>query len=297
MSVNYTIQSGDTLTKIAQEYYGLSGSEAYSKALEIAKENNIENPNLIHAGGSLTLFDTKEENAPENQNYENTYKELLEKQKALYQYQDAQTYGIKDNSGYNPETDQYFAFANPDIFKSADGNEKAELYKETVLQLAEQDIKANDKGEKNGKIDFAEFQETQLAFFRATNESTQKQLAEEVFVLHYSAQKGKDPTQSEIDEAVEDAWQNTITQYSGNLADIFANQDINSDGFLDKTEIATTYVAMDAGQITDNKNSLKMIYDNEENSKELDGVIDLEAVPNADKEYLKELHNIFFNAS
>ena len=38
----YTIQKGDTLTKIAAEHYGLKGNEAYQKALEIAKDNNIK---------------------------------------------------------------------------------------------------------------------------------------------------------------------------------------------------------------------------------------------------------------
>lgn len=295
MSVNYTIKSGDTLTKIVKENYGLSGTEAYNKALEIAKQNNIENPNLIYAGSTLTLFDAKEENAAQQpQNYENAYQELIEKQKALYQYQDAQIFGLENNSNYNPETDNLVAFANPEIFESADGNEKAELYKEAVLAFAEQDIEANDKGEKDGKIDFAEFQETQLAFFKATSEATQKQLAEDAFVLQYAAQNGKDPGKDEINQAVDKAWQNMLTQYSGNLADAFANQDINSDGFLDKTEIATTYIAMDMGSVTDNAKSLKMIHENEEDSKELDGVIDLEQIPDADKAALSGLHNIFF---
>ena len=101
----YTIQKGDTLTKIAKEHYGLKGNEAYQKALEIAKENNIANPNLIYAGANLNLlFDEPKEKQCENKKFDtavekedankeadvvNKYQELIKKQKEYYQYQDA----------------------------------------------------------------------------------------------------------------------------------------------------------------------------------------------------------------
>ena len=46
----YTVQPGDCLWNIAKAFYG-SGSKAY----EIAKKNNIRNPNLIYPGQVLKL--------------------------------------------------------------------------------------------------------------------------------------------------------------------------------------------------------------------------------------------------
>lgn len=46
----YTVVSGDTLWAIAQRFYG-NGSR-YS---EIAKANNIANPNVIHVGQKLLI--------------------------------------------------------------------------------------------------------------------------------------------------------------------------------------------------------------------------------------------------
>lgn len=47
---SYTIQKGDTLSKIAKQYN--------TTVQELAKLNNISNPNLIRAGASLTLPDS-----------------------------------------------------------------------------------------------------------------------------------------------------------------------------------------------------------------------------------------------
>jgi hypothetical protein len=46
----YTVKSGDNLTNICRDHYGLdkASGEAYRKALEIARYNNISDPNLIH---------------------------------------------------------------------------------------------------------------------------------------------------------------------------------------------------------------------------------------------------------
>lgn len=48
----YTVKSGDTLSKIAQYYYG--DMYAYDK---IAQANNIDNPNLIEPGQVLVIPD------------------------------------------------------------------------------------------------------------------------------------------------------------------------------------------------------------------------------------------------
>lgn len=54
--MSYTIQSGDSLWKIAKQQYNLtSNKDIQAKIAEIAKENNITDINLIISGSTLTL--------------------------------------------------------------------------------------------------------------------------------------------------------------------------------------------------------------------------------------------------
>ena len=46
----YVVKSGDTLSKIAKDFYGDA-----SKYMEIAKANNISNPDLINVGQELNI--------------------------------------------------------------------------------------------------------------------------------------------------------------------------------------------------------------------------------------------------
>lgn len=48
----YTIKSGDTLSKIARNFYGVSNSANIQK---IANANNISNPNIIRAGATIKI--------------------------------------------------------------------------------------------------------------------------------------------------------------------------------------------------------------------------------------------------
>ena len=55
---NYSIQSGDTMWSIVKDHYGLTNNtDIANKINEIAKANNIKNPDSIFAGNSLNLPD------------------------------------------------------------------------------------------------------------------------------------------------------------------------------------------------------------------------------------------------
>lgn len=55
--MNYKIKSGDTLSQIVKDKYGVTGNDIKKYYTEIAKINNIENPNLIYSGDTINLPD------------------------------------------------------------------------------------------------------------------------------------------------------------------------------------------------------------------------------------------------
>lgn len=55
MAAKYTVQAGDSLSKISQKFYG-----DFSMVDELARLNNISNVNLIHPGQMLTIPDVQE---------------------------------------------------------------------------------------------------------------------------------------------------------------------------------------------------------------------------------------------
>lgn len=64
LQTEYTVKEGDSLSKIARDHYGLTDpKEMYEKALELARQNGIDNPDLIKAGRKLILPDVT---APES---------------------------------------------------------------------------------------------------------------------------------------------------------------------------------------------------------------------------------------
>ncbi len=48
----YTVQSGDTLSEIAQKFYGDGSRDSYMK---IAQANGLDNPDLIRVGQKLQI--------------------------------------------------------------------------------------------------------------------------------------------------------------------------------------------------------------------------------------------------
>jgi nucleoid-associated protein YgaU len=56
VQTEYTVKEGDSLSKIARDHYGLTDpKEMYEKALELARQNGIDNPDLIKPGQKLNI--------------------------------------------------------------------------------------------------------------------------------------------------------------------------------------------------------------------------------------------------
>jgi len=297
----YTIQKGDTLTKIAKEHYGLSGGEAYKKALEIAKDNNIANPNLIYAGATLNLlFDdepeqvngtTQEQTQVEapvetviekadnkaEERFLEKYKELTTKQSKFHQYLDSTELYAEAPEDFNPETDTKVSFIEPEALKD-DGSSEA-VYKEAVLNLAQADIETNDiedeDGKKDGQLSYEEFEKAQMKFFETSQANAMRLRAEDNFALEYLTNNGVMPSEDMIAEAGKEIYEGMVTQYKAFLSDAFQAFDLDNSGFLDKTEVATQYLFMDASS-TDNGTGLALYNENDELLMALDGTIDFE---------------------
>ncbi len=244
MTEVYTIQGGDTLTKIVKEKYGLTGHAAYQKALEIAEQNGIKNANLIYAGSQINLYGLgNNNNEPQGDNFqtqnneqnnvENTYNNLLEAQR---QY-------ARDLAGLNKENKE------PEkSFKIGEiGQENIEQdYINAILELTDQHMEEYDKedenGVKDGVIDFDEFKAQQIAFYRSTYDDTETS-----------------------DEELE--------QLMG-LQDIFSMYDVDESGVLETNEVAFSYMAADANFHTDTFGLNPAI--NIENNLEFDGIINFD---------------------
>lgn len=62
LPTSYTVVRGDSLSKIAQKFYGDQG-----KWVEIAKANNLAKPSVIHAGNVLSIPQIDADRAPASQ--------------------------------------------------------------------------------------------------------------------------------------------------------------------------------------------------------------------------------------
>ncbi len=246
MTEVYQIKSGDTLTKIAKEKYGLSGNAAYQKALEIAKDNGIANPNLIYAGTNLNLNglgeeepqatgDNFEQNGGQNC-IEDAYKNLLDAQKQYMQ----QLAGLNEENKEAPKSFQ--------IVELSEENKEQE-YIDAILELTEQHMEENDKedenGVKDGVIEYDEFAAQQIAFYRSTY--------------------------SDLETSDEE-----LEQLMG-LSSIFNMYDVDESGVLEKNEVAFSYIASDINfnMEAQNQNTAITIEGSGANA-ELDGIFNFD---------------------
>lgn len=104
MSTNYTVTNGDNLWKIVRNEYKdvNTNGEIQTLVNEIAKSNNITNPNLIHVGDELTLpsygsiFDT-DKASDKKETTANTTNKTAEAGTSIYdEYIDWQEESIND---------------------------------------------------------------------------------------------------------------------------------------------------------------------------------------------------------
>lgn len=174
MSTNYTIQSGDNLWNICKKHFKLNNNTDIAKKVkEVAKTNNISNPNLIFAGHELKLeaaMDvvekstqtvqaenvnnaqgstpvTKKEGAEMGENYHNW---AFNKDS----YEKTWDYIAHDSKGDAPVKD--FDFLGIDMTK-VPAEKKAQTYTDGVLKFAQSSILNTNTDNDSTTLTFDEF--------------------------------------------------------------------------------------------------------------------------------------------
>lgn len=166
--INYTIQAGDNLSKIAKQFYGdkLKSNEDYQKAIgAIAKNNDIKDVNLIFSGAKLnmpnadSIFDSKQ--TPEVKNTQKTPKQekpdastnifsQLENWEKSHEELMALSSSIEEYDSNKEELGTSF-----DFMEGFDVNDKNQYDKQT-LKLAQGEIKAKDIDD-DGLVSYNEY--------------------------------------------------------------------------------------------------------------------------------------------
>jgi len=266
--MDYVIKEGDNLCKIAKQQYSITNDgEAYKKALQIAEENGLKDPNLIFTGNTLKLANidspanedslNKSKSADEAEDeFLNKYNEYQAKSKSFAI--DAYNKSVPENEklpsevSFNPQTDSNVTIVDPGVFK-LDTKDKIAGYKEAMLNFASKEITSSDTN-KNGAVEFNEFYAYNNRIYQET----------------YSSQENTDTSSLKV---------------------IFEALDINGDNELSKEEIANGYIMQDASsQYKDG--DIKALNAQGEVTRAYDGVIDVRTTPRLD--LLEENYNIFF---
>ena len=266
--MDYVVKEGDNLCKIAKQQYNITNDgEAYKKALQIAEENGLKDPNLIFTGNTLKLANLEspanEDSLNKNKSVDEAEDEFLNK---YTEYQaksksfaiDAYNKSVPENEklpsevSFNPQTDSNVAIVDPGVFK-LDTKDKIAGYKEAMLNFASKEITSSDTS-KNGAVEFNEFYAYNNRIYQET----------------YSSQENTDTSSLKV---------------------IFEALDINGDNELSKEEIANGYIMQDASsQYKDG--DIKALNAQGEVTRAYDGVIDVRTTPRLD--LLEENYNIFF---
>lgn len=145
---NYTIVGGDNLWKIARNQYGdklKSNADIQKVVNEIAKVNELSNPNLIYAGNTLEI--------PSYESIFNVQKEeeqavLVEEETIYSKYEDWMKEGAKNLKNED------FDMVNSNVsYKSQDF---IQPWMDGVQQMAQANIDASDL-DKDGAINYNEY--------------------------------------------------------------------------------------------------------------------------------------------
>lgn len=270
MDNNYTIKSGDTLWAITKQQLGQNASnkeiaEGYKK---LAAANNIQDPNLIHAGAKL---DTSIFNKNKEDDKENMYDRFESSSMKVSQdiaIKTAQDAGVEGSENFKLNNESAVFEFTPKEYANAKGDEKKGIYKEAILNMAQGELNKYDKADANGKkdnaLDYKEFSAQQKEIYNKTYgeigklTGTEKAPGDDIF-------KG-----------------------------IFSNIDINQNGKLDKNELASTYAFQDIAYEYDENGEIKKDK-NDAPITNIDGKIDGKNIfEMSDNTVLKKYHDSFF---
>ncbi len=238
--MDYKIQSGDYLWKIAREQYGLkNNTEIKARVDQIARENNIKNPDLIFAGNVLSLSGLEEQTPVKEEAAtvpQSTPQTTPEDSEPLFK-STANKFDGWSNSKDNYEN-YIYAKKEIDDFTLVEGysslgatpEERGKAYTGKIEEFSQEYISQYDE-DKNGKLDLDEFTDIQAAAYK------------EMYGEEMNFNLAKDLIKERFDEL------------NMNKAD----QGANEDGYVDAKEFATFF------GMVDNMDGLidgKMTYDN-----------------------------------
>lgn len=237
--MNYQIKSGDTLWNIVKNQYGVTtNTDIIAKINEIAKLNNIEDPNLIIAGASLqlpedTVQTSQEEEAQQETSLADEFNDWVDSHgAAMDEYSakladvDKKITELENNPNadinideinaqmqeaerqYNKHADEIgnFNFISDGVeIQRSDGTVSFELYAQEGEKLAES---LQDSWETDGEegIDIEEYHDAEIA------------------------RMGDMEVTQEVEDSIKDA---------------FNMMDLNDDGVIDKSEIQSVYSVVD----------------------------------------------------
>ena len=237
--MNYQIKSGDTLWNIVKNQYGVTtNTDIIAKINEIAKLNNIEDPNLIIAGASLqlpedTVQTSQEEEAQQETSLADEFNDWVDSHgAAMDEYMDKladvdkKITELENNPNadinideinaqmqeaerqYNKQADEIgnFNFISDGVeIQRSDGTVSFELYAQEGEKLAES---LQDSWETDGEegIDIEEYHDAEIA------------------------RMGDMEVTQEVEDSIKDA---------------FNMMDLNNDGVIDKSEIQSVYSVVD----------------------------------------------------
>lgn len=244
MSSNYvTIQNGDNLWNIAKSRMPrtASNTDIANAVSKLALANDIKDQNAINAGAELnvSIFNAYNENAKRVNAVTSPFERPYNSEDMFQRFENADIkftsdhFKAKDKNAF-ASSKENFKFT-PNGYMGLPQDQKTEVYKESILELAKGEIEKYDM-DKSGALDIDEFSTEQLSRYIAAAKAA-----------------GEDVSDTE----------SLKTQVMPAIQSAFDTLNIkNSDDVLDVEELATNYAFMDGGNPTIHN----------ENGKEVPGI-------------------------